>query len=122
MAFNNGAGTWDNNGGSDYAITIAGNTCATGNAVAATGCPVHGQATTITYYGTLAASASSITLHWGYNGWNGTTDTPMVKQPNGSWRATITMPTGATSLNTAFYNQSNTWDSNGGSNYNLTVS
>lgn len=121
MAFNNGAGTWDNNGGSDYAIAIAGNTCATGNAVAATGCPVHSQATTITYYGTLAAGATSITLHWGYNGWNGVTDTPLVKQPNGAWQATITMPASATSLNTAYYNQSGTWDSNGGSNYNFTV-
>ena len=121
MAFNNGAGTWDNNGGSNYNITIAGNTCATG-VVAATGCPVHSQATTITYSGTLASAATSITMHWGYNGWNGVTDTPLVKQPNGSWQATITMPSNATSLNMAFYNQSGTWDSNGGSNYNLTVS
>ncbi len=83
---------------------------------------MHSQATTITYYGTLASGASSITLHWGYNNWTGVTNTTMVKQPNGSWQATITMPSNATSLNTAYYNQSNTWDSNGGSNYNFTVS
>ncbi len=121
MAFNNGAGTWDNNGGSDYAITIAGNTCTSGTVVAAKGCPVHSQATTITYSGTLAAGATSLTLHWGYNAWTGTTDTPMVKQPNGAWQATITLPATATSLNTAYFNQSSTWDSNGGSNYNFTV-
>ncbi len=122
LAFNNGAGTWDNNGGSDYAITIAGNTCTAATVMAATGCPVHSQATTITYSGTLAAGATGMTLHWGYNGWTGPTDTAMVKQPNGSWRATITMPATATTLNTAVFNQSSTWDSNGGSNYNFTVS
>jgi len=63
-----------------------------------------------------------MTLHWGYNSWNGVTNTAMAKQPNGSWQATITMPASATSLNTAVYNQSGTWDSNGGSNYTLTVS
>nr|NNM91638.1 hypothetical protein [Bacilli bacterium] len=43
------------------------------------------------------------------------------KQANGTWTASITMPAGATAFNSAYYNQSSTWDSNGGSNYNLTV-
>ncbi len=122
MAFNNGNGTWDNNNGSNYNISISGGTCATGSAVAATACPVHGQQTTITYYGTLASSATSITMHWGYNNWNGVTNTSMVRQPNGSWQAVVTMPSNATQLNMAFFNQSNTWDNNNGNNYNLTVS
>ncbi len=122
MAFNNGNGTWDNNNNNNYNITISGGACSTGSAVAATACPVHGQQTTITYYGTLASSATSITMHWGYNSWNGVTNTSMVRQPNGSWQATITMPSNATQLNMAFFNQNNTWDNNNSSNYNLTVS
>ncbi len=82
---------------------------------------VAGQPATITYDGTLASSATSITMHWGYNGWSGVTNTPMTKQANGTWTASITIPAGATAFNSAYYNQSSTWDSNGGSNYNLAV-
>jgi alpha-glucosidase len=32
------------------------------------------------------------------------------------------VPSSATQLNMAFYNQSSTWDNNSSSNYNLTVS
>nr|MBA2678396.1 amylase [Ktedonobacteraceae bacterium] len=84
--------------------------------------PVSNQAVTITYTGTLAASATSITLHWGYNNWTSVTNAPMTKQSNGSWQATITLPSGATQLNMAFHNQSNTWDNNNSNNYNLNVS
>lgn len=98
-----------------------GGSCSTG-AVSASPCPVQGQQTTITYNGFLASGASSITMHWGYNSWNGITDTPMTKQANGSWQATITVPQSATQLNMAFFNQSNTWDNNNTSNYNLSVS
>ena len=95
--------------------------CTTG-VVSATPCPVAGQSTTISYSGTLAASTTSLTLHWGYNNWSGITDTSMTKQSNGAWTASITIPAGATTLNMAFENQSSTWDSNGGSNYDLVVS
>lgn len=123
MAFNNDNGTWDNNNGQNYAISIgsSGGSCSTG-AVSASPCPVAGQTTTITYSGSLASGASSITMHWGYNNWNGITDTAMTRQSNGAWTATVTLPSGATSINMAFYNQSNTWDNNNSSNYNLNVS
>jgi hypothetical protein len=143
--FGNDNGTWDNN---NYSIAISpdsgppplsgGSTptptptpastptptpapasCVAGS-VTASPCPIiAGQQVTITYAGNLAASATSLTMHWGYNNWNGITDTAMTKQGNGSWVATITLPQGATSLNMAFYNQSNTWDNNNSSNYNL---
>ena len=80
--------------------------------------PVDGQPVTVRYNGTLAASATSITMHWGYNNWQGTTDTAMTKQSNGTWTATVTVPAG-TGLNTAFYNQASTWDNNGSANYNI---
>lgn len=121
MAFNNDSGTWDNNGGQNYNITIGSGSCSTG-AVTATPCPLAGQVTTITYSGTLASGSTSLTMHWGYNSWNGVTDTAMTKQINGTWTVTITVPTGATTLNMAFFNQSNTWDNNNSSDYNLNVS
>lgn len=120
IAFNNDNGTWDNNGGNNYNITIA--NCVA-SSVSGSPCPlVHGQQVTITYNGSLASGASSLTIHWGYNNWTGVTDTAMTKLGNGSWGVTITIPAGASALNMAFFNQSNTWDNNGGSNFNLSVS
>ena len=123
MAFTNGNGTWDNNNTQNYNITVgtSSGSCSTG-AVTATPCPVHGQQVTIAYSGSLAASATSITMHWGYNNWNGITDTPMIRQTNGTWTATITVPSSATTLNMAFYNQNSSWDNNNTQNYNLNVS
>ncbi len=114
MAFNNNSGTWDSNGGSNYNITI-------GAVSSSPNPPVAGQQVTLTYNGTLASGATSLTLHWGYNNWSGTTNTAMTKQSNGTWTATVTVPSAATVLNTAFYNQSNTWDNNGTFNYDMTV-
>lgn len=82
---------------------------------------VAGKTVTIMYKGYLVANASSITMHWGYNNWNSITETGISKQPNGIWSVTITIPSGATMLNIAFYNQSHTWDNNNSDNYNLGV-
>jgi len=66
--------------------------------------PVTRQPVTVRYAGSLAASATAITLHWGHDGWQNVTDTPLTKQADGSWTAGITVPAG-TGLNTAFVNQ-----------------
>ncbi len=79
---------------------------------------IAGQPVTVVYHGTLAAPATSITMHWGHDNWLNVTDTPMTHQTNGTWTATVTVPAG-TGLNTAFFNQASTWDSNGGANYNI---
>ncbi len=96
--------------------------------------PVAGESVTITYRGRLAVSAESITMHWGYSNfqdgfrqhwgqtyWNGVTDTALIKQRDGTWRARITIPADATALNMAFRNQRFTWDNNNTSNYYLAV-
>jgi predicted carbohydrate-binding protein with starch-binding CBM53 len=117
-AYKNQSSSWDNSSGSNYNLPVGSCFLKT---VSTTSCPtVPGASITIIYSGSLSASASSITVHWSYNSWNGlTVDTTMTKQSNGTWTATITVPSGATTLNMAFKNQSSTWDSNGGSNYNL---
>lgn len=114
MAFNNDNGTWDNDNGQNYNITI-------GAVSSSPNPPVTGQQVTITYNGNLATGATSLTMHWGYNNWNTVTNTAMTKQSNGTWTATVTVPSTATVLNLDFYNQSSTWDNNSTFNYDLTV-
>jgi Starch/carbohydrate-binding module (family 53) len=121
FVFNNGAGSWDNNNNANWNVSISGS-CSSGIVTSSPCTPVHAQAVQIFYNGSLASSASSITMHWGYNGWNGVTDTVMTKTSNGVWTGFAMVPSSATGLNMAFVNQSGTWDNNNGQNYNLTVS
>jgi Starch/carbohydrate-binding module (family 53) len=72
--------------------------------------------------GSLASSASSITMHWGYNGWNGVIDTIITRTSIGAWTGFAMVPSSSTQLNMAFFNQSGTWDNNNGQNYKPTVS
>jgi hypothetical protein len=110
----NQAGTWDNNGGADYNLAAVNSPVSTSTAPLTTG------SATIRYAGALAGSATAITLHWGHDGWQGVTDTPMTKQADGSWTAGITVPAGSV-LNLAVMNQSGTWDNNGGANYGFPI-
>ena len=114
-AFYNQASTWDNNGGNNYNIGSVNAPVSTSPSPI-----VGGQSATIRYNGSLASSATSITMHWGYNNWATNTNTVMTKQSDGSWKATITVPAGS-ALNLAFYNQASTWDNNGGSNYGFPI-
>ena len=80
-----------------------------------------GAALTIYYHGSLDGQ-SSVDLHWGNNNWNGVSDVQMVKRSSdGFWQATISVPSGATTINMAFNNNNGTWDNNNGQNYNINV-
>ncbi|HZU68684.1 MAG TPA: glycoside hydrolase family 15 protein [Ktedonobacteraceae bacterium] len=125
FAFDNGSGSWDNNGGGNWNVSIgsAGPSPALATPVMSFPyVPVQGQQVKIIYNGSLAGSATSMTMHWGYNGWNSPTDVAMTKQNDGSWLGVAFLPQAANQLNMAFYNQSGVWDNNGGSNYNMSVS
>ena len=115
--FENQSGTYDNNGGNNYNMEIQMPSNVTTNPSKLTA----GQTATIYYYGSLAPTATSIDMHWGYNGWTGVTDTQMSKQSDGAWAATITIPTGATQFDVAFEDQSGNWDNNGTLNYDVPV-
>jgi glucoamylase len=114
-AFYNQAGTWDNNSSNNYNIGTVNSPVSTSPDPI-----VGGQSATIRYDGSLASAATSITMHWGYNAWLGVTNTAMTKQSDGSWEATVSIPAGS-ALNLDFYNQSSTWDSNGGANYGFAI-
>ncbi|GER91342.1 hypothetical protein KDW_55040 [Dictyobacter vulcani] len=89
--------------------------------VSSTSPPIANKAVTIIYQGAMAANATNILMHWGYNNWNSVTDTQMTKQSDGTWHALIAVPFAATSLNMTFCNQSNQWDNNNNNSYQLTV-
>lgn len=83
--------------------------------------PTAGQTLAVNYNGTLNSS-SLVNLYWGYDTWKGVTTTPMTKQANGSWSATITVPASATAtFDCVFNNGTGTWDNNGGADWHATV-
>ncbi len=124
FAFTDGT-NWDNNGGSNWNYSIsAGSHTPVASPVDTWPNPlVEGQPATVYYDGSLASSSAttSITMHWGYDGWSGITNTPMTNLGNGYWAANIIVPNGY-QLNAAFVNQAGTWDNNNGNNYNPWIS
>ena len=77
----------------------------------------------ITYKGgLLTRGTDTLTVRWSYDDWASATDTPMTRQSDGSWRATVSLPASTSSLTMAFFNQSGVWDNNRGSNFNSSVS
>ncbi|MDP4145568.1 MAG: carbohydrate-binding protein [Bacillota bacterium] len=84
---------------------------------------VVGQSVTITYNaaGRVLQNSSTVKLHWGYDGWLTPTDTVMTSAGNGTWTATITVPSAAKSaLNVCFTDGSN-WDNNSSANWSIPV-
>ncbi len=76
----------------------------------------------ITYKkGPLVSGADTLTVRWSGDNWVNVTDTPMTRESDGSWQARVTLPASTSTLHMAFFNQSGTWDNNGGRNYNLAV-
>ncbi len=112
--FTNGS-SWDNNSSNDWHLQVYSST----PLVQVTPAPTAGKTTTIYYNGALASSATSITLHWGYNAWTNASDVTMTKQPDGRWSATINVPSGSYIVNLAFKNNAGTWDNNNSNNYNF---
>lgn len=80
-----------------------------------------GKRIVLIYHGWLICGATTIIMHWGYNHWNSITDTSMTRDSNGTWQATILIPSDATTLNIAFRDQNNNWDNNQTVNYNLDI-
>ncbi|MBS7531896.1 hypothetical protein IC619_015595 [Hazenella sp. IB182353] len=117
FVFWNGNQSWDNNKGRDWYLPVYTDQ----NPVLINPAPQANKTTTITYRGELAPSSRSITLHWGVSGWQQTQNTSMTPNRDGSWSATITLPSNSYSINMAFKNQSNQWDNRNGLEYSYTV-
>ncbi len=88
--------------------------------------PIAGNSVTIQYVATgrALASANPVYLHLGWNNYAPIVSPDAAMTFNSAsnwWQSTVTIPTTATSLNCCFNNGSDTWDNNGGANWNFTV-
>lgn len=101
-------------GGTDPVVTLSPT-----NAVA-------GQSLTVTYNpaGRALATATSVNIHYGYNGvqsnWTALPGMAMTKSGT-NWTYTYTVPANASTIAMCFNNNSGTWDNNGGGNWNFNV-
>ncbi|WP_329499532.1 carbohydrate binding domain-containing protein [Kitasatospora herbaricolor] len=118
--FNNGAGSWDNHNGADYALG-SGVSAVTGGAVSTTDPCANATPTSATvFYSTTTTNWSAYYLHWAPAGgsWTTAPGTRMAAACTGWVKLTVALGT-ATSWQATFNNGSGTWDSNGGANYQL---
>lgn len=81
--------------------------------------PQAGQPVTVLYRGTLQNS-TSLTLHWGINGWSQIQNTAMQRDSDGWWSVSITLPATSSELDYVLTNGSQ-WDNNGGRDWRVTV-
>ncbi|MER6155422.1 carbohydrate binding domain-containing protein [Streptomyces sp. NPDC001868] len=119
--FNNGSGTWDNNGGNNYAlgtgtITVKDGVIAHSDPCAGTG-PVEGDKATV-YYSTATTGWTTTNIHYAPTGgsWTTAPGVGMESACAGWWKKTLDLGT-ATSLKAAFNNGNGVWDNNNSADY-----
>ena len=88
--------------------------------------PLAGSQVTIQYTpaGGPIASATTVNIHLGWNGWNPVVSPDpamMFLSASNFWQYTVAIPSTATQLNCVFNNGSGTWDNNNGGNWNFSV-
>ncbi|MFJ6250086.1 MULTISPECIES: carbohydrate binding domain-containing protein [unclassified Streptomyces] len=122
-AFNDGNGTWDNNGGKDYALGTGAVTVRDGAVAHSDPCadtpPAESRKATV-YYSTASLGWSTANVHYQPTGgaWTAAPGVGMQAACAGWWKREIDLGT-ATGLKAAFNNGNGTWDNNGGSDYAL---
>ncbi|MDX3642287.1 carbohydrate binding domain-containing protein [Streptomyces sp. MB09-02B] len=121
--FNNGGGTWDNNGGANYAlgtgnITVKDGVIAHSDPCADTG-PVEGNRATV-YYSTAATGWTTANIHYQPAGgaWTTVPGVGMEAACTGWWKETLDLGT-ATTLKAAFNNGNGVWDNNNSADYTI---
>ncbi|WP_432089407.1 carbohydrate binding domain-containing protein [Streptomyces sp. bgisy095] len=121
--FNDGNGTWDNNGGKDYALGTGAITVKDGVVAHSDPCadtpPAESRKATV-YYSTASLGWSTVNVHYQPTGgaWTTAPGVGMQAACAGWWKREIDLGT-ATGLKAAFNNGNGTWDNNGGSDYAL---
>lgn len=121
--FNNGGGTWDNNGGANYAlgtgnITVKDGVIAHSDPCAGTD-PVEGNKATV-FYATATTGWTTANIHYQPAGgsWTTAPGVGMEAACAGWWRKTLDIGT-ATSLKAAFNNGNGVWDNNNSADYTI---
>ncbi|WP_460072604.1 carbohydrate binding domain-containing protein [Streptomyces sp. YKOK-I1] len=123
--FNNGSGTWDNNGGSNYALgtgtlTVKDGVIAHSDPCAGSGGGSGNQATV--YYSTATSGWTTANIHYAPAGgtWTTVPGLGMEAACTGWWKKTLDLGT-ATSLKAAFNNGNGVWDNNNSADYTITT-
>ncbi len=114
----------DDNGGNDYHFDV--NRVPPAAPVVIDPDPAEaGKEVTIQYdpTGRVLEGAGQVSIHYGFNGWNGPTDAQMNLNANCVWEITITVAAyaeGAQGLNMVFF-EGGTWDNNDGNDWHFQV-
>ncbi|MBN1268379.1 MAG: hypothetical protein JXB04_02235 [Kiritimatiellae bacterium] len=127
--FNDGAGTWDNNNGSDYGVTVT--NCVSTNAVvvfspgAPTDCDGSLLAVTYSPAGRPLEGTNPVYMTITFDDWS-TWAHPVMFQQGTNWVRTNAIPAGTTSAHVNFRSEASdspgTLDDNGGLNWSVAVS
>ncbi|MET8977039.1 carbohydrate binding domain-containing protein [Streptomyces sp. NPDC004539] len=121
--FNNGSGTWDNNGGRNYALGTGTITVKDGVVAHSDPCtttpPTPGNQATV-YYSTASLGWTTANIHYAPNGGAWTTVPGIGMDPacTGWWKKTLDLGT-ATGMQVTFNNGNGVWDNNDSRNYAL---
>lgn len=115
-AFNNGSGTWDNNGSKDYSLTSGTQAVASGAVTTADPCAEAPTGDMTVYYKADAAWSEPY-AHYrvGTGAWTTAPGTKMEAACDG-W-SSLTIEGGASGSTFAFNNGSGSWDNNGSKDY-----
>ncbi|MBT2439499.1 alpha-amylase [Streptomyces sp. ISL-36] len=124
--FNNGSGTWDNNGGRNYdlgtgTITVKDGVVAHSDPCAADpGGPAEPGHQATVYYSTAALGWTTANLHYQPAGgaWTTVPGVGMEAACTGWWRRTVDLGA-ATTMSAVFNNGNGVWDNNNSTNYAL---
>ncbi|MEW2295987.1 carbohydrate binding domain-containing protein [Streptomyces sp. NPDC006743] len=127
--FNNGTGTWDNNGGKNYDLGSGTVTVKDGVVAHSDPCGADnggqgggsGAQSATVFYATTGTGWSTVNLHWAPNGgaWTTAPGVAMDTACTGWVKKTVDLGT-ATGWQATFNNGNGTWDNNNGANYALT--
>lgn len=123
--FNNGQGTWDNNGGKNYALGTGTITVKDGAIAHSDPCaggttdPPPGTSATV-FYSTATVGWTTVNLHYAPDGkaWTAVPGVGMEPACTGWVKKTVDLG-GASGLAATFNNGNGTWDNNNGANYAL---
>ncbi|WP_329112982.1 carbohydrate binding domain-containing protein [Streptomyces sp. NBC_01353] len=125
--FNNGTGTWDNNGGQNYDLGTGTITVKDGVVAHSDPCaddpgePEPGNQATV-YYSTAALGWTTANLHYAPVGgaWTTVPGIGMEAACTGWWKRTVDLGA-ATAMSAVFNNGNGVWDNNNGANYALSA-
>ncbi|MFE5631614.1 carbohydrate binding domain-containing protein [Streptomyces sp. NPDC056543] len=126
--FNNGTGTWDNNGGQNYdlgtgTITVRDGVVAHSDPCADDpGGPAGPGNQATVYYSTAALGWTTANLHYAPTGgaWTTVPGIGMEAACTGWWKRTVDLGA-ATAMSAVFNNGNGVWDNNNGANYALSA-